>query len=621
MARKNRILERIALTGVYLCTGSSLFAEETLERLEALELPPLVVMDQRVAEGRPVSSFPMPVSVLRYEPRVDLQRRGSAEAQSDLSVRGSTFEAVGFRVGASPLFDPQTGHYFAEIPIAPAMLTRPEVRTGAENSRTGFNATTATVAYGWEPIETRGRLEARGGQNNLFGGSLYQGYALPGDNVWGTWGIDGEISFLETDGAREHGDASLERYNIRAQGQTDLGQTDIFAGYQAKFFGWPNLYTPFSDRETENLQTTFLALNHRHEGLNGGYLEAGLSFRHNKDEYQFNRDQPTDMFQHATRVVAAGWEGREEGSRFFVEHAATVVADDLTSNSLNSGNFNSRTYGQLALVPGVQGDWGESVVWRWSAGGVVEGSNRDGGRVSPQTRLELIQEQAEQEWVWHAEYAESARFPAYTTLNSAPAGLFAGNAGLGRELARQYETGVRWTTTRWAAETTFFLRQDRDLADWILRDGQLNARSAEAIDIDTWGLENYLFMPWEQGEWRLGYTYLEKDRRTSGEGIIGSFYALNYPRHRVTFGGEWQPLEQLSLQGDLEWRRQEENPLRIKGSRSPVMAVIGATFYPLVDRSLEVGVVVENVLGTDFEEVPGTPGIPRQAVLTAAYQW
>src|SRR5215831_1265583 len=93
----------------------------------ASSLPELTVYSPRVANQSPAGTFAMPVSALRYEPQVDIQARNLGEAQADVTIRGGIFENTGFQAGAVTLVDPQTGHYFAEIPIAPAMLAAPQV--------------------------------------------------------------------------------------------------------------------------------------------------------------------------------------------------------------------------------------------------------------------------------------------------------------------------------------------------------------------------------------------------------------------------------------------------------------------------------------------------------------
>ena len=85
-------------------------------------LPTLYVRAQQTANIFPVSTYQTLISNLEFEPRIDLQSRNMAEAQGDVSIRGGIFENTGFRIGSATLIDPQTGHYFTEIPIATFVL-------------------------------------------------------------------------------------------------------------------------------------------------------------------------------------------------------------------------------------------------------------------------------------------------------------------------------------------------------------------------------------------------------------------------------------------------------------------------------------------------------------------
>src|SRR5689334_20103617 len=117
-----------------------------LGQLAPLSLPEVTVYSPRVANQTPAVSFAMPVSALRYEPQVDVQARNLTEAQSDVTIRGGIFENTGFRIGGVSLIDPQTGHYYAEIPIAPAMLGAPEILTGADHALLTLNSTVGAIA-------------------------------------------------------------------------------------------------------------------------------------------------------------------------------------------------------------------------------------------------------------------------------------------------------------------------------------------------------------------------------------------------------------------------------------------------------------------------------------------
>src|SRR5258706_16389652 len=115
----------------------------------AVGLPEVTVYSPRVANQSSAGTFAMPISALRYEPRVDIESRNLAEGQADVTIRGGIFENTGFQLGAITLTDPQTGHYFAEIPGAPAMLTTPEIVTCAGPANGVRNSNLGAIAHAW----------------------------------------------------------------------------------------------------------------------------------------------------------------------------------------------------------------------------------------------------------------------------------------------------------------------------------------------------------------------------------------------------------------------------------------------------------------------------------------
>ena len=94
---------------------SQLRSQEEDSSLLLYDLDLLETVGQRIALEESLTTFSMPVSALKYEPLVDVQSRNSVESQGDVTIRGGIFENTGFMVGSATLFDPQTGHYFAEI--------------------------------------------------------------------------------------------------------------------------------------------------------------------------------------------------------------------------------------------------------------------------------------------------------------------------------------------------------------------------------------------------------------------------------------------------------------------------------------------------------------------------
>lgn len=593
--------------------SSSLAAEEPYV------LPKLAVYSEQVANQTPVSTFAMPVSGLVFEPRVDVQARNLAEGQADVAIRGGVFENTGFKFGAFSVYDPQTGHYLAELPIAPAMLTSPRVLTGADNALEGFNAEVGTVAYGWSPITQRGALSVAVGDYDTNHQSFYQGMLLPGAVAGRTLAADLEVSRSESDGSVPYGDHHFKRTAGRVQLQGKNSQTDFFAGEQKKFFGWPNLYTPFGVNETESLKTGLLAFNHREWSSPDNYWQVGAYYRRNYDDYEFNRFVPGQFnpYQHTTHVRSIALDGRQGSGPWAFAYNAQYMRDSIQSTSLTFGPYNSRDYFKLAVIPQYTTDTASGQL-TLRAGATYDDTNRDSSAVSPVMEISLKRPTGLR---LYAQYAESTQVPTYTAIKSNPAaGLFRGNQNLQRETSRNLEAGMDFKTGAWTVQAAAFYRWDDQLVDWTFRRG-VTARTANPVDIGTAGFELVTVMKSPRCDLILGYTYLDKSADYGLATIDASFYALNFAHHRLTAAVIMRPCPGLELRVDNEYRIQEKNFLRVIGGNAALSSAIGLYYLPRGIRGLELSARMDNVWDSDYQKVPAVPAAKRQFSVGAAYYW
>ncbi len=605
---------------------SSLFAVVTLATAHAqatdpapVTLPDYTVAAAHVANPEPAGTLATPVSVLRYEPRVEVQARNLAEMQSDVTIRGGIFENTGFSLGALSLTDPQTGHYFAEIPVAPEMLTLPRILTGEGGAVQGFNANTGTVAYAWRPITERGVAQLAAGDHALEKASIYEGKVFGERWLGRQVASDVEWAHARSDGSVPYGDQNMDRLAARVQLRDESTQTDLYAGYQHKFFGWPDLYTPFGVNETENLQTVLLAANTRWHDAAGDWLEAGAYYRRNKDDYEFNRFIPGlfNPYQHTTWVRGAALTGHWTAGEWGADYSAHVLHDDLASTALVFGPYRSRDMLKLAFAP-------ERVFvlpggrLRTQAGLTYDDASHGGSSGSPLARLSW---EPAGDWKYYAEYSGSSQLPTYTALKSSPtSGLFRGNQQLGRERSRNLEAGISGRLAGWQLEADVFRRQDRDLVDWTYRRG-VTARSANPVDIDTTGLELLLSRRTERTEVVFGYSRLVKDATYLQPGVDASFYALNFPRQRLTLALVGKLPAGLEVRADNEYRIQEPNLLRATGGDHALRSSVSLHWLPSDMKGWEFSVQADNLWNSDFQDVPAVPAPRRQIATEVAYHW
>ncbi|HXQ81896.1 MAG TPA: TonB-dependent receptor [Opitutaceae bacterium] len=602
------------------CGLAALAAEPLLRAQDAAtSLPAVTVYSPSVANQSPAGTFAMPVSALRYEPLVDNEPRNMAEAQSDLTIRGDTFENTGLQVGALSIFDPQTGHYLMELPVAPAMLGAPEVLTGAPHAIETMNSTGGAVAYGWRPVGNSGFATGSIGNDGLAREEVYQGWSGSGAQHLAA---DADWSHAAGNGTVPFGDFHFDRADARAEWVAPGSRTDVFAGYQASFFGWPNLYTPFDSDETENLQTVLLSVDNR-ENLGGGeYFESGAFYRRNKDDYAFDRFAPVGAvhpYQHTTWEYGAGLGGRTEIAGTMFNYHAQETSDSLRSTALVYGPYHSRTLQKVALVPEESWALGGGAV-TLEAGATYDGSNRASGVFSPVAELARTWNSGGLRRIY-ASYSTTTEMPSYTALDSSPSsGLFLGNPNLVRQASHNAEVGVSGNIGGWTGQAAVFYRRDDNLVDWTYRAGVFG-RSANPVDIDTEGLELVARHSWSLWSMVLGYTALAKSADYLGAPVTASFYALNYARQRLTAALLLRLTQTLEVRLDNVARAQEPDSLRTAGGNNALTSSAGVDWHPRSVRNLELSLQIDNLWDSAFQSVPGVPASRRQLSFGATYGW
>ena len=601
------------------------FASASTDTNEAnKEIEKITVQGSTTANTKPVGTFGSPVSNLEYDPRVDLQSRNMAEAQADVTIRGGIFENTGFRIGSATLLDPQTGHYFAEIPIAQEMLSNADVLTGADNALLGVNSSVGTVSRNWTQIKSAGSASIGAGNNSFNLQRVHSGVSMAlGDSPDWTLGLEGEFSRSESDGTIENGDHDFQRISGRIQLVGPSSQTDLFFGSQDKFFGWPNMYTPFNVNETEDLETQLLILNHKQDYAQDSTLEISAYYRNNKDHYVFSRENP-DVFQafHETEVKSIALSGRHaQTTSFALNYSAQFIADSIESTTLEN-NFTSRHYYKFSVLPEYQMELKDEQQLSFRLGATFDDTNRDDSQASliGDITWNSINADGTSQTIYLS-YAEASQVAGYTAIGgSNTGGLFRSNYNLERETTKNIELGLALDSDTWRLDSAIFYRQDKDLTDWTYSLNSTSARSANPVDIDTLGVELLAVKRFENAELITSYTFLEKSENYGTADIDASFYALNFPDHRVTLGVIWRPIDIIEVRVDNEWRKQEENSLR-NGDDDALFTHLTLTISPSQFEGLDIMFAADNLWDESFEEVPGTPGRGEQYTISATYSW
>ena len=306
-------------------------------------LPTLVIRGQEKANLRPAMTYESPISNLDFDPRLDIQSRNMTEAQGDISIRGGIFENTGIRVGSATLFDPQTGHYTTELPIAPEMLEGPQIYTGAENALRGFNSNVGTIGYDWSKIKKSGSLTFGGGDNSLNFQRLHNAWTDELDHEGWSIGYETEFSRSESDGTVPYSDHDFSRTTARVQLLGPNSQTDFFAGYQSKFFGQFGMYTgdeytTWNPYETENIKTRLILLNHRQSYDESSHGALPITEGSVTTTYLI-AFHPTKILFTRLRFNQSLSGYHTINEKFGINHNLQFASDDIESSALEQGKF------------------------------------------------------------------------------------------------------------------------------------------------------------------------------------------------------------------------------------------------------------------------------------------
>ena len=615
---------RFAVTLMLLSFSLATWSDDAAPAADAEEVSEITVRATRVANESPASSYATPATALRFDPLTELQSRGIAEGQSDVTVRGGLFENTGFKLGASNIIDPQTGHYVAELPVDPAMMSTPAIYKGVDSAVEGFNSAVATVSYGIGRVSDGGHVSLGAGSNNLNFQIVRFGHVTT-DSAGNDVGVAVSLARSEGDGSVDFGDHDFSRANVQLQHATDETQTDLILSYQDKFYGWPGAYTGFATLpETDETQTTLMVLNHRRESDNG-WFEAGGFYRRLVNDYDFDRTTTESgtpgSFEHETKVVGVGFQGLQQTGRISWRYGGQFTSDELVrSTDLTNGTFTDRSYATLSVVPSIESDLAGGATLLWRAGATVDYSSRDSNAVSPLFGVSLIRTDAGGSTDYSLEYAATSQVPGYTALKSNPTGLFGGNPLLGREKAKQLALSVERDTGAWQMRAALFSRRDDSLVDWTYSTVSPFSRQANAVDIDVIGFEAFFVRTWESLDIAVGYTALDKDADYGTAQVDASFYALNFAKHRATLAIVYRFADSFEFRLDNEYRSQEANPLRV-GDDSTYLASASLRWLSSGEQKFSAALVVDNATDSEYQPFPGTPASGRQLSLSASYAW
>lgn len=422
----------------------------------------LVIIPGNLLQKLPIHSID---EMLRYVPGVEVQSRGPMGTQSDIVMRGGTFQQVLVLLDGLRLNDPITGHFNSYIPVAMEEIERIEVLKGPAAALYGSDAVggvihviTKTFHRSDSLLKTVASARYTHGDNKLRSaqGGVYAASRK--------WAVSGGVLANKAEGLMQRGTTSYFN-NQTASISAGYRPSDKFklalrSSYDDRSFSAQNYYTTFlSDTAKEQVRTAWQQAGVQFN-TERSVWKADLGFKVTDDEYAFNSVAiPNKNKSSLWQALLQHQIGLSKGNR--MHSGLQLVRRGIHSNDRGDhDDLNLIAFSQLlfnltkdfTVLPALRFDWHEQrgleTVPQLS---LAYNLNRWGLRASAGKTIR------------DADFTE--RYNNYNKPVVASGRI--GNPDLQAETAFAYEGGIDFTPTpKWKISAGYFQRFHKGLIDY-----------------------------------------------------------------------------------------------------------------------------------------------------------
>lgn len=347
--------------------------------LEAVDLPETLVTADRADRlsgsfhlvgsvsaldiaGLPVSSLS---ELLTYLPGLDVRRRGAAGTQTDIAMRGGTFDQVLVLLNGVPLNDAQTGHYTMNLPLPVSLIERIEVLESCGAAVFGVNAFSGAVNIVTRTSGQRYFARLTAGMNGLVNPELSAAFDSK-THCHVNLGVDYNHAvgyYAPSPSAKEQTACTNSDYRIaNLYAQALWRGLDVQLGAQYKDVGAGMYYGFGSQDQFDATRTAFLSARYRQQ-WKAWSLDVQGSYRLNCDHYQWHRGQELYANRHRSHNAALGLKAAYASSIGRTTLGIEARNEHLRSTSLGDTlNGNNRLHVNYLLS--------QSFVWKDLSAGV-----------------------------------------------------------------------------------------------------------------------------------------------------------------------------------------------------------------------------------------------------------
>ena len=538
--------------------------------------------------------------LLEYAAGIDVRQRGELGVQTDIAVRGGTFDQVTLLLNGVNISSPHTGHLSADFPVSIDDIERIEVIEGPAARVFGTSAFTGVVN-----IVTKSAGKEDNGSVSDFisplkatiharGGSY--GYAAADVRLAMKHQVGGNASFAHSMSggyARSDGDTQNSFFTnshlfYQARYTSDKVKVDAQIGYSYKPYGANTFYGLASTDQWESNERLLASVSAETQ-VGNLHLKPMAYWNRWNDHYQWHRNvSPAGENFHQVDVYALAinsWLDSPIGKTAFgVEMKSDAIwstnlgrpleEDEYRNTAGHDGtpdrqytHYDQRTnisayiehnilLRQWTVSLGLLANYNTGLDERWRFYPGIDISYR------PTEKMKLF-----------ASWNMALRMPTFTDLYYSGTNI-EGNSNLKPEKTNDIALGAKYRTTALELQAETFYSHKSDMIDWVVYEDETYDNEGNSIPkkewiyrsgnfkLDNYGVElNAAVMPRELlGEHsplrRIAVSYAYISENIAHERPVAlSKYAQEYLKHKVVVQADGTIWRNLNI--SLAWRWQE----------------------------------------------------------------
>ena len=563
----------------------------------------------------------MPVNsideLLRYVPGIEVQSRGPMGTQSDIVIRGGTFQQVLVILDGIRLNDPLTGHFNSYIPIAVSEIERIEILKGASSAIYGTEAVGGVINIITKSFSSSKKVK------NIEAQFKRGQYGLANFNVGGLWNdekntIAGGLNNNFAKGQQQRGTKGYFNNTTLSLSYKRIINSNFQLSYRTAYdnrdFAAQNFYTTFkSDTASEKVQSYWnhlkLQYNKKKHRLN---FDVGLKVA--KDYYLFSAAASANQNKSALFQTQLIYETE------LTKNTTVIAGSQFIQKQITSNDRGNHKVNQIAAYITLNQKLGNFI--NISPALRVDNNNISGTELIPQLNISF----KKANYQLRGSFGKTTRDADFTErYNNYGKPLVKsgslGNADLIPETSYSYEIGGDcFLRDALKISTSIFKRDQQNLIDYVPTAYADIPRKNNIIPSGTYALAKNIAKVNTKGletdiEYKTSFSRYSSFAATSGllflksESInnIPSFYINSHAKFFTNFNTQYTYKDvSFSLNGLYKLRAQRNAPAIETAISKDYFVLNGQLTYAVKKNQLKVFIETSNIFDRKYSDILGS---------------